>query len=248
MIRIKTAEQIEGIRKSSQLAAQTLVHLEQFAQPGVSTATIDQEADTYIRDHGAIPACLGYRGFPKSICTSLNEVICHGIPSEYILKEGDILNIDVTTILDGYFGDTCKMYPIGAITSKAQGLLETTKECLELGIKECKPNNLFGNIGFAINKHATSLGFSVVYQFVGHGVGLEFHEEPNINHVARRNTGEVMRAGMIFTIEPMICTKAPDAVILEDGWTAVTKDGGLSAQYEHTILITDDGHEVLTLL
>jgi len=246
---IKTPEQIEGIKKSCQLAAKTLAHLEQFAKVGISTAAIDAEAEIFMRDHGAIPACLGYRGFPKSICTSLNEVVCHGIPSpQSILKEGDILNIDVTTILDGYYGDTCKMYPIGEITATAQALLEATKECLKIGINQCKPDNHFGNIGFAINQYATNLGYSVVYQFVGHGVGIEFHESPNIYHVARKDSGQLMKRGMIFTIEPMINQGEAKAVIDEaDGWTARTIDKKLSAQYEHTVLITTDGHEILTI-
>jgi methionyl aminopeptidase len=248
MIPIKTPEQIEGIRKSSQLAAKTLVYLEQFAIPGVSTEEINNKADEFIREHGAIPACLGYKGFPKSICTSLNEVICHGIPSpNAILKEGDILNIDVTTILDGYYGDTCKMYEIGEVSDKCKRLLRITKACLERGIAEVGPDKHFGNIGAAIAQHAESARYSVAYQFCGHGVGLEFHEQPQVYHVAKRNTGELMKPGMTFTIEPMLNEGVPEALILEDRWTAQTKDGKLSAQYEHTILVTETGYEILTI-
>jgi len=245
---IKTTEQINGIRASSQLAAGTLTFLEPFIQPGISTEKLNILAEQYIRDHGAIPAPLNYKGFPKSICTSLNEVICHGIPSEHeILKDGDIINIDVTTILNGYFGDTSRTFAVGEISSIAKKLLNVTYECLDLGIEQVKPENCFGNIGYAISKHAHRNKFSVVHQFVGHGVGLEFHEEPNVHHIANKNTGLTMKSGMIFTIEPMICQGDSDAIICEiDGWTARTSDNLLSAQFEHTVLVTDDGYEVLT--
>lgn len=247
MIIIKTTEQIDGIRKSSQLAADTLVYLEQFAIPGISTGEINDKADAFIRDHGAIPACLGYKGFPKSICTSINEVICHGIPSyDVILKEGDILNIDVTSILDGYYGDTCKMYPIGQISEKAQDLIDATRECLFLGINEVRPGAHIGNIGAAIVENASNRDYTVAWQFCGHGVGLSFHELPSVHHVGIKGTGDVMQPGMIFTIEPMLNEKKAEAVLLEDRWTARTVDFGLSAQFEHTILVTPEGHEILT--
>ena len=247
---IKTPEQIEGIRTSCKLAANTLKHLGQFVVPGVSTEVLNQEAERYIREHGAIPAPLNYKGFPKSICTSINEVICHGIPStEEVLKEGDIVNIDVTTILNGYYGDTSTMYEVGTVSDRAKNLLKTTKECLFLGIQACRPNAHFGDIGAAILQHADRAGYSVVYQFVGHGVGLHFHEAPNIYHVSRPNTGPLMVPGLIFTIEPMINERTPEVVIDEiDHWTARTTDGGLSAQYEHSVLITPNGYEILTLL
>lgn len=245
---IKTPEQIEGIRKSSKLAGQTLEYIAQFVKEGVSTELIDQKIEAFIRENGAIPATLGYGGFPKSCCVSINEVVCHGIPSEEnILKNGDILNIDVTTILNGYFGDTSRMFTIGEVSQVAHDLIEVTKHSLYLGIQQVKPGNNFGNIGFAISKYVKSKGFSVVYEYCGHGVGIEFHEEPQIDHTSRRNTGPIMKPGMTFTIEPMINQGRPGTVVDKvDKWTARTVDKKLSAQFEHTILITETGYEVLT--
>jgi methionyl aminopeptidase len=245
---IKTPEQIEGIRKSSKLAGQTLEYIAEFVKEGVSTEFLDRKIDEYIRENGAIPATLGYGGYPKSSCISLNEVVCHGIPSEKtLLKYGDILNIDVTTILNGYYGDTSKMYTIGNVSPVALELIEVTKHCMNLGIQQVRPGNQFGNIGFAISKYAKSKGFSVVYEFCGHGVGVNFHEEPQIDHTSRRNTGPIMKPGMTFTIEPMINQGRPGTIVdKNDGWTARTVDNKLSAQFEHTILITETGFEVLT--
>jgi len=245
---IKTPEQIEGIRKSSKLAGQTLEYIAQFVKEGVSTEFIDQKIEAFIRENGAIPATLGYGGFPKSCCTSINEVVCHGIPSDdTILKNGDILNVDVTTILNGYFGDTSRMFTIGEVSQVALDLIEVTKHSLYLGIQQVKPGNNFGNIGFAISKYVKSKGFSVVYEYCGHGVGIEFHEEPQIDHTSRRNTGPIMQPGMTFTIEPMINQGRPGTVVDKvDKWTARTVDKKLSAQFEHTILITETGYEVLT--
>ncbi|MBO6517292.1 MAG: type I methionyl aminopeptidase [Bacteroidia bacterium] len=251
-IKIKNEKQIEGIRKSSQLAAACLKHLEQFVKPGVTTKELDTIALEFMKEHGATSATFGYKGhgpipFSGHICTSVNDVICHGVPNEYELKDGDILNVDVTPILDGYFGDTCRMYEVGNVSQESKDLIEVTRECLQLGIKECYPGNRFGNIGYAISEYAESKGYSVVYEFCGHGVGLQFHEDPEVSHIARKNTGKRMRPGMIFTIEPMINTgKARMKVDKSDGWTARTIDGGLSAQFEHTILITEDGCEALT--
>jgi len=245
---IKTPEQIEGIRKSSILAGQTLEYINQFVKEGVSTEFIDQKIEAFIRENGAIPATLGYGGFPKSCCTSINEVVCHGIPSDdTILKNGDILNVDVTTILNGYFGDTSKMFIIGEVSKVALDLIEVTKHSLYLGIQQVKPGNSFGNIGFAISKYVKSKGFSVVYEYCGHGVGIEFHEEPQIDHTSRRNTGPIMQPGMTFTIEPMVNQGRPGTVVDKvDKWTARTVDKKLSAQFEHTILVTETGCEVLT--
>ncbi|MCD6353967.1 MAG: type I methionyl aminopeptidase [Prolixibacteraceae bacterium] len=245
---IKTPEQIEGIRKSSRLAAATLDFAEQFVAAGVSTGFIDQKIEEFIVSNNAIPAPKGYNGFPKASCISPNEVVCHGIPSEkIILKEGDILNIDVTTILDGYYGDTSRMYTVGNISPKAAKLIEVTKHCLDLGIQQVNPGNHFGNIGFVINRYTRAKGFSVVYEFCGHGVGIEFHEAPQVDHAARRNTGARMKPGMIFTIEPMINEGRPSTRIdKKDGWTARTVDNRLSAQFEHTILVTETGFEILT--
>lgn len=247
---IKTEEQIDGIRKACQLAADTLEHLEQFVKPGASTEDINREADQYIREHGATPACLGYHGFPKSVCTSLNEVICHGIPNDQIiLKEGDILNVDVTTLLNGYFGDTCRMYAVGAISEEAQKLIAVAKDCLDIGIVQVRPGVEFWRISKAIDDYATSRGYSVVHQFAGHGVGLALHEEPQVahNYDLRRLEKRKMEVGMVFTIEPMINQGLAEAVIdHKDRWTARTKDGKLSAQFEHALLVTESGVEVLT--
>ncbi len=245
---IKTLEQIEGIRKSSKLAGDTLNFISSYIKPGVNTEYLDNLIEQYIRDHGAIPATLNYNGYPKSSCISPNNVVCHGIPSPTtILKDGDIVNVDITTILDGYFGDTSRMFAIGEISEPAQKLLDVTKHCLRLGIEQVKPGNYFGNIGFFIGRYAQANGYSVVYEFCGHGVGLKFHEDPQIDHVARRNSGHLMKPGMTFTIEPMINQgKAKVAVDKNDGWTARTIDNKLSAQYEHTVLVTATGCEVLT--
>lgn len=245
---IKTPEQIEGIRKSSKLAGQTLEYIAQFVKEGVSTEFLNAKIDEYVREHGAIPATLGYGGYPKSCCISLNEVVCHGIPSENtVLKNGDILNIDVTTILNGYYGDTSKMFTVGEVSPVAMDLIEVTRHGLHLGIQQVKPGNVFGNIGHAISKYVKAQGYSVVYEYCGHGVGIDFHEEPQIDHTSRRNTGSVMQAGMIFTIEPMINEGRPGTIVdKNDKWTARTVDNKLSAQFEHTILVTSTGYEVLT--
>lgn len=245
---IKTPEQIEGIRRSSKLAGQTLEFIAEFVKEGVSTEYLNAKIDAFIREHGAIPATLGYSGYPKSCCISLNEVVCHGIPSESsILQNGDILNIDVTTILDGYFGDTSKMFTVGEVSPLALELIEVTRHGMDLGIQQVKPGNQFGNIGFAISKYVKSKGFSVVYEYCGHGVGVEFHEEPQVDHSSRRNTGSFMKPGMTFTIEPMINVGRPGTVVdKNDNWTARTVDKKLSAQFEHTILVTETGYEVLT--
>ncbi|HKL32443.1 MAG TPA: type I methionyl aminopeptidase [Tangfeifania sp.] len=245
---IKTPEQIEGIRRSSRLAAETLDYAAQFVKPGVQTGFIDKKIEEFIVEHNAVPATKGYNGFPKSSCISPNEIVCHGIPSENtILKEGDILNIDITTILDGYYGDTSRMFTVGEISPQAEKLIEVTKHCLDLGIQQVKPGNQFGNIGFVISRYAKAKGFSVVWEFCGHGVGLKFHEEPQVDHTSRRNKGAKMKPGMIFTIEPMINQgRATTSIDKEDGWTARTIDNKLSAQFEHTILVTETGFEVLT--
>lgn len=245
---IKNSQQIEGIRKSSQLAGKSLQFIAPFVKEGISTEFLDQKIDEFIISNGAIPATKGYSGYPKSCCISLNEVVCHGIPSEEIvLKNGDILNIDVTTILDGYYGDTSRMYTVGEVSDTAKEIIEITKHCIDLGIKQVRPGNRFGSIGFAINRYAIAKGYSVVYEFCGHGIGLDFHEAPQVEHIARKNSGDVMKPGMTFTIEPMINAGKPKTTIdRNDGWTARTIDNKLSAQFEHTILVTDTGYEVLT--
>jgi methionyl aminopeptidase len=245
---IKTPEQIEGIRQSSKLAGETLNYIAPYVVPGVNTEYLDNLIEQYIRDHKAIPATLNYNGYTKSSCISPNNVVCHGIPSkEVILCEGDIVNIDITTILDGYFGDTSRMFSLGEISKEAQDLLDTTKHCLNLGIQQVKPGNTFGNIGYFISRYAQAKGYSVVYEFCGHGVGIEFHEDPQVDHVGRKNSGPLMKPGMIFTIEPMINMGKPRVTVDRiDGWTARTIDNKLSAQYEHTVLVTETGVEVLT--
>jgi methionyl aminopeptidase len=245
---IKTAEQIEGVRRSSKLAGNTLKTISEYVKEGVSTEYLDNIIEQYMRDNGAIPATLGYNGYPKSSCISLNDVICHGIPDEKtILREGDILNIDVTCILDGYYGDTSTMFSIGDISDEAANLIEHTEHAMYLGIDQVRPGNCFGNIGYVIGKFAKSKKYGVVYEFCGHGIGMDFHEAPQVEHLSARNSGAIMQSGMIFTIEPMInLGKSRAKIDKRDGWTARTIDGKLSAQFEHTILVTDAGYEILT--
>lgn len=251
---IKTPEQIDGIRKSCKLAAQCLEFIRPYVQAGVTTASLDARIEQFMRDNNAISACLNYVipvipvPFPSATCISLNEVICHGVPSEkVILKEGDILNIDVTTILDGYYGDTSTMFTVPPISQDASDLLAIAKKCLELGVKQVRPGNFFGNIGYEISRFAMLQRVSVVWQMCGHGVGVEFHEDPQIAHIASQNSGPVMEVGHIFTVEPMINLGVAEGVIDQDDfWTIRTADGMLSAQYEHTCLVTPDGCEILT--
>ncbi len=244
---IKTPEQIEGIRKAGKLAGQTLKAVAPYIKAGVTTGYINDLAEQFMRDNGAIPATIGYHGYTKASCISVNDVICHGIPGKLELRDGDILNVDVTPILNGYYGDTSSMFTVGEITEHAKKLIAVTKECLRLGIEQCTPGKRIGDIGYVINKHAVKHGYSTVYEFCGHGVGLKFHEEPEVSHIADANTGPVMQPGMIFTIEPMInAGKARAKVDKHDGWTARTIDGKLSAQFEHTILVTPTFAEVLT--
>ena len=243
---IKTPEQIAGIRKSSQLTREILDMLERRIVPGITTGDIDRWVHDYTVGHGAIPAPLNYRGFPKSTCTSLNEVVCHGIPDGTLLKEGDILNVDVTCILDGYYGDASRMFLLGEVSEEARNLVTVTRECLYLGIEQVKPGNTLGDIGHAIQQHAESHGYSVVRAFVGHGTGVQFHEPPDIRHYGALGTGTVLVPNMVFTIEPMINAGSYQVKVLEDHWTAVTVDGSLSAQWEHTLWVTEDGAEILT--
>ncbi|HXK42866.1 MAG TPA: methionyl aminopeptidase [Anaerolineae bacterium] len=243
---IKTPEQIEGIRRSCQLTRRILDEITPRIAPGITTDDINRWVHELTVAAGAIPAPLHYRGFPKSVCTSLNEVICHGIPGDRLLVEGDILNVDVTSILDGYYGDASRMFLVGEVAPEARRLVEVTRECLELGIAQVRPGNTTGDIGHVIQQHAESQGYSVVRMFVGHGVGVHFHEPPDIAHYGHPHTGVSLVPGMIFTIEPMINIGTYEVVILDDGWTALTADGSLSAQWEHTVLVTADGVEVLT--
>lgn len=248
MITIKSQREIELMRATGKLAAQTLVYIEKFLKPGITTAEIDQLCHDFMVKHKAVPATLNYHGFPKSCCTSLNEVICHGIPSKKDkLKDGDILNIDVTTILDHYHGDTNKTFLIGEVKPEIKKLVRVTKECLEESIKVVRPGARLGDIGAKIEEIAHAHGYSVVHEYCGHGIGREFHEEPQVLHYGKKNTGVELRPGMTFTIEPMINLGKRHCKTLKDGWTVVTKDGLPSAQFEHTILVTQDGTEILTL-
>jgi methionyl aminopeptidase len=247
-VEIKSKAEVELMRATSRLAAQVLEFIEPHVQAGITTLELDTLCHNFILEHGAVPAPLNYKGFPKSICTSVNEVVCHGIPEERVLNDGDIINIDITTILDGYFGDTSNMFCVGEVSAEAKKLIKVTRECMWKGIREVAPNKRVGDIGAAIQEYAeVELGYGVVDAFCGHGIGREFHMPPQISHVGRRGKGRRLKPGMTFTIEPMINVGTPDCDILADDWTAVTRDGKLSAQTEHTILVTDDGYEVLTL-
>ena len=245
---IKTPEQIEGIRRSGVVNTGGLDLVEQEIHAGMSTADIDKLVYDYTTQHGAIPAPLNYEGFPKSVCTSINEVVCHGIPNENeILREGDIINVDVSTILDGYYSDASRMFIIGKTTPEKEKLVRVTKECLAIGAEAAKPYGFIGDIGKAIEKHAKRNGFSVVRDLCGHGVGLEFHEEPEVNHYNTHEKGMLLVPGMVFTIEPMINMGTWQVFIDEaDGWTVVTEDELPSAQWEHTFVMTEHGLEVLT--
>ncbi|HWS49185.1 MAG TPA: type I methionyl aminopeptidase [Candidatus Methanoperedens sp.] len=252
MILIKTPKEIEGIRASCQLAAATLKYTASFIKPGVSTESLNDKAHDYIISHKAIPAPLNYGGFPKSICTSINNVVCHGIPSKSeILKEGDIINIDITTILNGYFGDTSATYPVGEISKETQLLIDRTKESLDLAIRAVKPNKYLNEcVGKVIEDHVSRFYYSPVRDLGGHGVGIKFHEDPFVFHYYTPQNHILLKPGMIFTIEPMINASKNWHVYMDsnDGWTIRTKDNSLSAQFEHTILVTDKGSEILTML
>ena len=248
MITIKTPEEIETMKKSCRLAAQSLDYIESFIKPGVSTNELDRLIHNFLTEKNAIPATLNYHGFPKSCCTSLNEVVCHGIPNDDdILKDGDILNIDVTAILEGWHGDTNRTYLIGDVDPKVVKLVEVTKECLEKAIKTVKPGSYLGDIGAAIQRIAHSHGYTVVREYCGHGIGREFHEDPQVLHYGKKGTGVQLKEGMTFTIEPMINLGSRHCKVLKDGWTVVTRDGKPSAQFEHTIVVTKDGAEILTV-
>ncbi|MBK5910421.1 type I methionyl aminopeptidase [Rhodothalassium salexigens] len=237
----------EGMRKAGRLAAETLDMLTRHVVPGVTTEELDRLAHDFILDHGATPAPLDYRGFPKSICTSINHVVCHGIPGPKALKDGDTLNIDVTVILDGWHGDTSRMFFAGKPSIKAQRLSDVTYEALMRGIAVVKPGARLGDIGHAIQRYAEAERFSVVREFCGHGLGLVFHDEPSVLHYGAAGTGPELKPGMFFTIEPMINAGKAGTKVLEDGWTAVTRDRSLSMQFEHSLAVTQDGCEIFTL-
>ena len=247
-IALKTPEEIEKMRVAGRMAAEVLDLIEQYVEPGVTTAELDRICHEHIVNvQQAIPAPLNYRGFPKSICTSVNHQICHGIPSEKKLKKGDIVNIDVTVIKDGYYGDTSRMYYVGTPSPNAKRLCDVAYECLVKGIDTVKPGATLGDIGHAIQVHAENNHYSIVREYCGHGIGRSFHEEPQVLHYGTPGSGEVLRPGMTFTIEPMVNQGKRHPKLLSDGWTVVTRDRSLSAQWEHTLLVTEHGYELLTL-
>jgi len=243
---LKTESQIEGIHKACQLSRQILDLVTDLIKPGITTNELDQWVHNYTVEHGAYPAPLNYRGFPKSICTSINDVVVHGIPDDTVLKDGDIINVDVTCILNGYYGDMSRMYLVGNPTQEARQLVDVARQCLYLGIEQVKPFNRLGDIAFAIESHAQKFGYSVVREFGGHGIGKNFHEDPFVYHYGQKESGMILLPNMVFTIEPMINSGSYKCKILKDGWTAVTVDHSLSAQWEHTVRVTQDGVEILT--
>ncbi len=251
MIIIKNAVEIEGIRQSSHLAAETLTYLSQFVKPGISTEELNVLAHKYIISHHAIPSPLNYGGFPKSICTSINDVVCHGIPSKNeILKTGDIINLDITTTLNGFYGDTSATFPVGVISPQAKKLIEVTKKSMDLAIDHLKPGRVLNDcVGKIIEPYVEKFGFSVVKELGGHGVGIKFHEDPFVYHFDYPRDKVVLKPGMIFTVEPMVNASPDHRVTLDqdDSWTIRTFDHSFSAQFEHTVLITQTGHEILTL-
>ena len=252
-IKIKTEEEIEAMRTACRLAAEVLDFIDPHVKPGVTTGELDRLCHDYmVNTQGTIPAPLdyappGYKPFPKSICTSVNHQVCHGIPGDKVLKNGDIVNIDITVIKDGFHGDTSRMFVLGEGSIAARRLCKVAWECLWRGIDQVKPGATLGDIGNSVQRHAESLGFSIVREFCGHGIGRQFHEEPQVLHYGQPGTGAKLEPGMIFTIEPMLNAGRREVRELSDGWTIVTKDHSLSAQWEHTVLVTPDGYEVLTL-
>ena len=246
VIKLHGPEAFEGMRRAGRLAAEILDSLAPHVVPGVTTQEIDSIVQRMMVEAGAVPATLGYRGFTRSCCTSINHVVCHGIPGDKALKDGDIVNIDVTPVLDGWHGDTSRMFLVGDVALKAKRLVEITHECLMLGIEQARPGNRMGDIANAIQSHAEKNRYSVVRDFCGHGLGRLFHDSPEVVHAGRPGTGPELKPGMFFTIEPMINIGRADVKLLDDGWTAVTRDRSLSAQFEHSIGITEDGCEIFT--
>jgi len=245
---IKTAEEIAKMRVAGRLAAEVLDMIGPHIQPGITTEELDRIChDFIVNTQQAIPAPLNYHGFPKSICTSVNHQVCHGIPGKRILRQGDMVNVDITVIKDGYHGDTSRMFLVGEVSPLAKRLVQVSRECLWIGIEMVRPGMHLGDIGHAIQDHAESNNFSIVREYCGHGIGRQFHEEPQVLHFGKPGTGLELAAGMIFTIEPMVNAGRRHVKLMPDNWTVVTKDHSLSAQWEHTILVTPDGREVLTL-
>ncbi len=247
-ITIKNTEEQQKMRAAGQAAAEVLVMIEPYVKAGVSTEELNRICHEYIvRDLGCVPAPLNYKGFPKSICTSVNHVVCHGIPGPKVLKKGDVINIDITVIKDDFHGDTSRMFYVGEPSILARRVSETAREAMIEGIKQVRPGARLGDIGHVIQKYSEARGFSIVREYCGHGIGRVFHEEPQVLHYGKAGTGIELQTGMTFTIEPMVNAGRPEVKLLPDGWTVVTKDHSLSAQWEHTVLVTDHGYEVLTL-
>jgi len=242
-----TKEDFKFLKLTGKIASNSLNYIEKIIKPGISTNLIDEEINNFLKKNNAYSAPLFYRGYPKSVCTSINHVVCHGIPSEKILSEGDIVNVDVTAVLNGYHGDASKTFCVGDVSIKAKKLVQTTYESMMEGIKILKPGVKLGDVGFAIQSYVEAKGFSIVRDFCGHGVGKSFHEEPNILHYGKQGDGIEILEGMVFTVEPMINEGGYETKVLKDGWTAVTKDKSLSAQFEHTVGITSNGFEIFTL-
>jgi methionyl aminopeptidase len=246
-VSLHTQADFAGMRVAGRLAADTLDMIAEHIQPGITTAELDRICHDYIINHGGVPASLNYRGFPKATCISVNHVVCHGIPGERRLVYGDILNIDLAVIIDGWHGDTSRMYAVGEISIRARRLIEITYEAMMRGIAAVRPGATLGDIGFAIQSFVEPQGFSIVRDFCGHGVGRRYHEPPNVLHFGRSGDGLALEPGMFLTIEPMVNAGRPEVKILDDGWTAVTRDRSLSAQFEHSIAVTEAGAEIFTL-
>jgi len=247
MVHLKTPEEIEAMRPACRHAADTLVFIEPHIRPGITTDEINELVHEFTIRAGAVPAPLNYHGFPKSVCTSVNHVVCHGIPGRKKLKDGDIVNVDVTSIINGWHGDTSKTFYVGKPGVKARKVVEVARRALEIGIEAARPGATLGDIGYAIQSYVESERCSVVREYCGHGIGRAFHEDPQVLHYGRPGTGLELKPGMVFTIEPMVNLGKPGVKLLKDGWTVVTRDKSLSAQFEHTIAITEDGCEILTL-
>ena len=245
-IRLKNAQDVEGIRRAGRLVVDTLDLAESHIKPGIKTDDINKLVHEFTVKHGATPAPLNYRGYPKSVCVSINEVICHGIPGERVLRDGDIVNVDVTSILNGYYADASKTFFVGEPGADAKKIVVVARTSLKVGLDQVRPDNTIGDIGWAIQRYAEGAGCSVVREFVGHGVGFDFHEPPQVPHYGRKGEGVPLVPGMVFTVEPMINLGKKALYVLEDNWTAVTEDGSLSAQFEQTVVVTDTGYESLT--
>ena len=245
-IRLYEADDFEGMRIAGRLVAEALDMITPFVVPGVTTGEIDDRIREYTLERGGLPACLGYKGYMKTVCTSINHVVCHGIPGDRVLKDGDIVNIDHTVIVDGWHGDSSRMYSVGTLNARTKKLVDVTYESLRLGLEQVKPGATFGDIGYAIQRYVEENRMSVVRDFCGHGIGRLFHDSPNVLHYGRKGEGAVLKPGMFFTIEPMVNLGKPHVKVLSDGWTAVTRDKSLSAQCEHTVGVTETGVEIFS--